>query len=185
MRAEAGFNPDADERRPNTCTIGWDAERDARLKKLWDDGLSTSDIARQLGGTTKNAVIGRAHRIGCEKRHRPGDGIQTGGIMPSRRSMDQRVKRVKNSKPLKLAKPLHGTPDLVEPIGGRKSILEVGAGECRWPAPGSTFRCCSHQQREGSIYCDYHAGKAYEKPRGPVKPMQARYSVRTGVLLAQ
>lgn len=177
------FNPDGYERRPATCTLRWTAERDARLKQMWDDGLTTANIAIKLGGTTKNACIGRAHRIGCRKRYSAGDRSPNGSILPTRRSMGNVVKKVKATRPLNLPMLQIGSPDTVEPIGGRKSILEVGLGECRWPAPGAAFACCSHQQREGSSYCDYHAMKSHEKPR-VVTRMQARYSIRTGVMLA-
>ncbi|MEK7505920.1 MAG: GcrA family cell cycle regulator [Patescibacteria group bacterium] len=43
---------------------GWTDERVARLKSLWAEGLSASQIARRLGNTTKNAVIGKINRLG-------------------------------------------------------------------------------------------------------------------------
>lgn len=45
--------------------MGWTDERVEMLKKLWQDGLSASQIAKQLGGVTRNAVIGKVHRLGC------------------------------------------------------------------------------------------------------------------------
>jgi hypothetical protein len=42
--------------------MGWTDERVELLKKLWQDGLSASQIAKQLGGVTRNAVIGKVHR---------------------------------------------------------------------------------------------------------------------------
>lgn len=52
----------------------WDETRDATLARLWDQGLSASQIAKQMGGTTRNAVIGRARRIKLAYRnpHRAG-----------------------------------------------------------------------------------------------------------------
>src|SRR3954469_22576919 len=44
--------------------MGWTDERVELLKKLWQDGLSASQIAKQLGGVTRNAVIGKVHRLG-------------------------------------------------------------------------------------------------------------------------
>ena len=46
--------------------MGWTDERVETLKKLWLDGLSASQIAKQLGGVTRNAVIGKANRIGVK-----------------------------------------------------------------------------------------------------------------------
>ena len=44
--------------------MGWTEERVALLTKLWADGLSASQIAAELGGITRNAVIGKVHRLG-------------------------------------------------------------------------------------------------------------------------
>ena len=48
--------------------MGWTEERVELLKKLWADGLSASQIAAQLGGVTRNAVIGKVHRLGLSGR---------------------------------------------------------------------------------------------------------------------
>ena len=41
----------------------WDETREAKLKELWEKGHTASQIAEALGGTTRNAVIGKAHRL--------------------------------------------------------------------------------------------------------------------------
>ena len=51
--------------------MGWTDERVALLKKLWLEGLSASQIAKQLGGVTRNAVIGKVHRLGLSGRATP------------------------------------------------------------------------------------------------------------------
>src|SRR5687768_18583958 len=51
--------------------MGWTDERVELLKKLWQDGLSASQIAKQLGGVTRNAVIGKVHRLGLSGRATP------------------------------------------------------------------------------------------------------------------
>ena len=51
--------------------MAWNDERVATLKKLWLDGLSASQIAKQLGGVTRNAVIGKVHRLGLSGRAAP------------------------------------------------------------------------------------------------------------------
>src|SRR5512141_1623281 len=51
--------------------MGWTEERVEKLKKLWLDGLSASQIAKQLGGVTRNAVIGKVHRLGLSGRAAP------------------------------------------------------------------------------------------------------------------
>ena len=48
--------------------MSWTDERVARLSKLWAEGLSASQIATELGGVTRNAVIGKVHRLGLSGR---------------------------------------------------------------------------------------------------------------------
>src|SRR5437762_6826798 len=49
-------------------SMTWTDERVELLKKLWADGLSASQIAAELGGITRNAVIGKVHRLGLSGR---------------------------------------------------------------------------------------------------------------------
>ena len=51
--------------------MAWTEDRVATLSKLWADGLSASQIAKQLGGVTRNAVIGKVHRLGLSGRAKP------------------------------------------------------------------------------------------------------------------
>ena len=51
--------------------MAWTDERVEMLKQLWTDGLSASQIARKMGGVTRNAVIGKVHRLGLSGRATP------------------------------------------------------------------------------------------------------------------
>jgi GcrA cell cycle regulator len=51
--------------------MSWTEERIDRLKKMWQDGSTASQIADELGGVSRNAVIGKAHRLGLEARPSP------------------------------------------------------------------------------------------------------------------
>ena len=57
--------------------MGWTDERVETLKRLWLDGLSASQIAKQLGGVTRNAVIGKVHRLGLSGRATPSKPART------------------------------------------------------------------------------------------------------------
>src|SRR5205085_11577480 len=61
-------------RRPHDWSenfMSWTDERIDRLKKMWSDGATASQIADELGGVSRNAVIGKAHRLGLEQRPSP------------------------------------------------------------------------------------------------------------------
>ncbi|MDQ3559688.1 MAG: GcrA cell cycle regulator, partial [Pseudomonadota bacterium] len=51
--------------------MSWTDERVETLKRLWQEGLSASQIAAELGGVTRNAVIGKVHRLGLSGRGQP------------------------------------------------------------------------------------------------------------------
>ncbi|MDP4031919.1 MAG: GcrA family cell cycle regulator [Pseudorhodobacter sp.] len=54
--------------------MSWTDERVETLKKMWSDGQSASQIAKELGGVTRNAVIGKVHRLGLSNRAAPTPG---------------------------------------------------------------------------------------------------------------
>ena len=59
-------------------TAGWTEDRVGALKKLWLEGQSASQIAKQLGGgVTRNAVIGKVHRLGLSGRATPSQPART------------------------------------------------------------------------------------------------------------
>jgi GcrA cell cycle regulator len=157
----------------------WTDERVELLKKLWADGLSASQIAGRLGsGVTRNAVIGKVHRLNLagratQPRNTPKQPREPRvNMRPQAPSMPtagntvlRTVPRVEHhSRPLPMPepKPLR----LVDlPKDGRITILHLSDRTCRWPIgdPGTDEFCfCGHGPREGSPYCEYHARMAYQ-----------------------
>src|ERR1700761_6985778 len=53
------------------CAVEWSDERIEALTKMWREGLSASQVARQLGGVSRSAVIGKVHRLGISGRDTP------------------------------------------------------------------------------------------------------------------
>ena len=51
--------------------MSWTEERIDTLKKMWDSGMTATQIAEELGGVSRNAVIGKAHRLGLQSRPSP------------------------------------------------------------------------------------------------------------------
>ena len=71
MRLSAGGNARKPSESENRLLMSWTDERIERLKKMWTDGATASQIADELGGVSRNAVIGKAHRLGLEARPSP------------------------------------------------------------------------------------------------------------------
>ena len=108
--------------------MGWTDERVELLKKLWADGLSASQIAAELGGITRNAVIGKVHRLGLSGRAkspsstapRPRKARSSGHMM--------RVPRpsMRGNTALAYDYDVEPEPELLEiPVEQRKTLLQL------------------------------------------------------------
>jgi GcrA cell cycle regulator len=155
-------------------TMSWTDERVELLKKLWSDGLSASQIAGELGGITRNAVIGKVHRLGLSGRAKSPSTATPRPRKPRSASHMMRVPRgsIRGNTALAHAYELdiEPEPELIEniiPIGQRRTILELTEETCRWPIgdPGSTeFFFCGGHTLNGLPYCAYHSRVAYQPP---------------------
>ena len=161
---------------------GWTEGRVETLKSLWLDGLSASEVARQLGGgLTRNAVIGKLHRLGVRR----GDGValtprrsrNTARETPPPRLMPRPEPR-RPAKPdgrrsmrsVALNPPAEAERQVetgLEPPGLVATVLALGARDCRWPIGdprASDFSFCGHPA--DGVYCRWHSALAYV-PRTP------------------
>ncbi len=145
--------------------MGWTDERVENLKKLWQDGLSASQIAKQLGGVTRNAVIGKVHRLGLSGRATPSKPAR-----PVFKAPRPQRAVVQPAAPRRIAEPL--TPQAPAPLPtryvdeapGTATVLTLGAHMCKWPIgdPSTdSFTFCGRRQDDGP-YCTEHARVAYQ-----------------------
>jgi GcrA cell cycle regulator len=150
----------------------WTDERVEHLKKLWADGLSASQIAAELGGITRNAVIGKVHRLGLSGRAKSPSSAAPRPRKARSHSHMLRVSRpaIRGNTALAHAYDLEleVEPELIDniiPLGQRRTILELTEETCRWPIgdPGSAdFFFCGGQTISGLPYCTYHSRVAYQ-----------------------
>jgi GcrA cell cycle regulator len=149
----------------------WTDERVETLKKLWGDGLSASQIAGELGGITRNAVIGKVHRLGLSGRAKSPSSATPRPRKPRPQHM-MRVSRpaVRGNTALAQAFDYEAEPEpeIIEnvvPLGQRRTLLELNEDTCRWPIgdPGSAeFYFCGGQSITTGPYCGYHSRIAYQ-----------------------
>jgi GcrA cell cycle regulator len=159
--------------------MSWNDERVELLKKLWAEGLSASQIAGRLGGVTRNAVIGKVHRLGLSGRatsprsasprprrnHVPRQNRSPSLLFGTRGNTA--LKAAYDAEPELLPAPIE---ELVIPLHERASILTLKESMCHWPIgdPGDPeFHFCGRKKGGAHPYCDYHARMAYQ-------PAQAR-----------
>ncbi len=123
--------------------MAWTDERIATLKELWEKGLSASQIAAELAeGVTRNAVIGKAHRMGLSSR-------------PSPVKADSGAKKAPQSRRVPAPKK-----------DNRKvSLLDLSERMCKWPIghPGERdFHFCGKASLPAFPYCADHCAQAYQ-----------------------
>jgi GcrA cell cycle regulator len=161
----------------------WTDERVSILTKLWLSGLSATECAKQLGGVTRNAVIGKVHRLGLVGRVEASPPARVKPPKPERRlTRPSRpvLVRPQGQPPAPVAPP---APPARAPIlaeePGTATIISLGAHMCKWPIgdPSSDgFTLCG-RKRGGTTYCDEHARVAYQ-PRSPSELKRERRSLQ-------
>ena len=130
----------------NKAQSGWTEDRLAKLRELWDKKLSITKIGEELG-VSRNAVAGKAHRLGLEKRQSP--------IKPSIKPKTQKNKWDETSrgpKPLRLV----------------LRSLEWSRNKCLWPhgdPKNLDFKFCGEPVLSGKPYCLKHCELAYNNSK--------------------
>jgi len=160
--------------------MGWTDDRVELLKKLWADGLSASQIAGRLGGVTRNAVIGKVHRLGLAGRAttsrtrtpRPRSRVAHLPLRPTR--VQYRTHGNAALKPVFMpverpAVALAIVPSVVQELNIasvlRIDLLDLRECMCRWPIgdpQDDSFHFCGQPKVSGISYCDHHAKVAFQ-----------------------
>lgn len=150
----------------------WTDERVELLKKLWSEGLSASQIAGELGGITRNAVIGKVHRLGLSGRAKSPSSSAPRPRKARSHSHLMRISRPAVRGNTALAHAFDYEYDVepepidnIIPIGQRRTLLELNENTCRWPIGdpgGADFFFCGGPPIGGLPYCAYHSRIAYQ-----------------------
>ncbi|MFK0385084.1 MULTISPECIES: GcrA family cell cycle regulator [Rhizobium/Agrobacterium group] len=169
--------------------MNWTDERVEKLKKLWSEGLSASQIAAQLGGVSRNAVIGKVHRLNLPGRAKAGGTVTSARSAPKRtapaaprtatytaRVNTTPVRTVARASvatalheemDIETAQVLEYVPsrDIVTPASRRLTLTELTERTCKWPVGDplkDDFHFCGCEALESSPYCKFHAKLAYQ-----------------------
>ena len=161
--------------------MSWTDDRVETLKKLWTEGLSASQIAKELGEVSRNAVIGKVHRLGLESRQKASpkpegegaadaaDAAQEPSAIPS--SPEAPVERVDEPVAPVIEAANDSDPagsaddDIVVPIPMKLKLTELTERTCKWPIGDpmhDDFHFCGHEADEGRPYCEYHSTLAFQ-----------------------
>lgn len=170
--------------------MSWNDERVELLKKLWAEGMTASQISAALGGVTRNAVIGKIHRLGLSGRTKStgeaaaavsvpeivDDALppeieavaEAAPVQPEPPAPAPAILRVEEPAPVRPApviRPAMPKSEVVVPFVERTTIMTLTANACRWPIgdPGSEgFHFCGKRSQPGIPYCTEHARIAYQ-----------------------
>ncbi|MEM1410099.1 MAG: GcrA family cell cycle regulator [Pseudomonadota bacterium] len=153
--------------------MAWTDERVEELKKLWAEGHSASQIAARMGGVTRNAVIGKVHRLGLSGRAAPAKPKSVVTERKAHQEVPQPSDRVPSepASPKPLRSMLRDLPPITDIGLGKATVSTIGAGQCKWPIgdPASDdFHFCGQPTTGGKPYCASHVQLAFQ-PSAPKK----------------
>ncbi|MDG1825611.1 MAG: GcrA family cell cycle regulator [Henriciella sp.] len=154
--------------------MAWTEDRVEVLKKLWAEGHSASQIAKELGGVTRNAVIGKVHRLGLSGRAtpsrpvkrpprlaRPKPRVQPDGSVVAPKVSPSIAAPLKSAEKTAMLATLPPKP-LAD--GEAATILTLRDSMCKWPIGDPAdpkFAFCGRKSATGP-YCAEHAKVAFQ-----------------------
>lgn len=130
----------------------WTAERVEMACTLWREGYTASQVAMQLGGVSRSAVLGKLNRLGVGRRDAP--PRQPLHVRMRQRRRQEKGERAYFRQP---AARLLKTEQATEQQPLHVKLLDLGPHDCRWPfgdRPNYTF--CGARQAADSSYCPTH-----------------------------
>lgn len=165
--------------------MNWTDERVELLRKLWSEGLSASQIAAQLGGVTRNAVIGKVHRLKLSGRGRSSAapprqkktssavGASVTRSVSRSASAPRHVTATVGATALQVqfdAEPvarqyMRPVENVVVPISRHLRLVELTERTCKWPNGdplSEEFHFCGNDTAESGPYCTYHSKLAFQ-----------------------
>ena len=170
--------------------MSWTDERVETLKKMWNEGQSASQIAKELGGVTRNAVIGKVHRLGLSNRTSGTEKVEPKAetkpapekkVEAEPQKTETRVVEVaiKPRRPIIPAgQPLPPQPSAneipeetlatareVEKTAKKIGLMELTERTCKWPIgdPATEdFWFCGLAAQQGKPYCEAHTQVAFQ-----------------------
>lgn len=172
--------------------MSWTDERVEKLKKMWGEGQSASQIAKELGGVTRNAVIGKVHRLGLSNRNgggtsdapapkpeaKPAPETKAAKAAPANVPEPAPAPTPAVRKIVPAGQPLPPQPSAneispealatvreVEKKARKLSLMELTERTCKWPVgdPATEdFWFCGLPVQAGKPYCEAHVGVAFQ-----------------------
>ena len=142
--------------------MSWTDEKVAKLKELWGKGNTASQIAEIIGGISRNAVIGKAHRLNLSAKIKTRSATSNENYESSNDNKNLKLKRGRRSKFKSLIIEKDFEPE------NPKQLEELDDNSCKWPIghpDESSFYFCGRTSLKDFSYCKLHLLYAYQ-PKG-------------------
>ena len=142
--------------------MSWTEEKVAKLKELWGKGNTASQIAEIIGGISRNAVIGKAHRLNLSAKIKTRAAASNQNFESSIQEKNFKTKRNRRSKFKSLIIEKDFEPE------NPKQLEELDENSCKWPIghPNEkSFYFCGRSSLKDFSYCKLHLLYAYQ-PKG-------------------
>ena len=153
--------------------MSWTEEKVAKLKELWGKGNTASQIAEIIGGISRNAVIGKAHRLNLSAKIKTRTAISSQSFDNSKNEKNiQIVKRGRKSKFKSLIIEKDFEPE------NPKQLEELDENSCKWPIghpDEKSFYFCGRSSLKDFSYCKLHLLYAYQ-PKGKKDDTTEKYN---------
>ena len=142
--------------------MSWTEEKVAKLKELWGKGNTASQIAEIIGGISRNAVIGKAHRLNLSAKIKTRSANSNQNFQSNTEDRNLKNKRGRKSKFKSLIIEKDFEPE------NPKQLEELDENSCKWPIghPNEkSFYFCGRSSLKDFSYCKLHLLYAYQ-PKG-------------------
>ena len=142
--------------------MNWTEEKVTKLKELWGKGNTASQIAEIIGGISRNAVIGKAHRLNLSAKIKTRTATSNENYNSSLNEKNRSIKRGRKSKFKSLIIEKDFEPE------NPKQLEELDENSCKWPIghpDEKNFYFCGRSSLKDFSYCKLHLLYAYQ-PKG-------------------
>ena len=142
--------------------MSWNEEKVEKLKELWGKGSTASQIAEIIGGISRNAVIGKAHRLNLSSKIKTRNASSSQNFDNSSEENSSKQRRGRKSKFQSLIIEKDFEPE------NPKKLEELDESSCKWPIghpEEQSFYFCGRSSLKDFSYCKLHLLYAYQ-PKG-------------------